>query len=161
MDSRNLLEYCHAVRHRYMDRFATLPWEEVTKDRGASFDSMKNILLHTLDAEDRMVNYVIPGRTKEWSSRNANESNDIASIRKRLEEVESKTVTYLARVTPAELERKVEVQRMDMPPVQVRVEDVLIHVALECIHHFGELIALMWQINIEPPHVGWIAYLQK
>jgi len=161
MNSKNLLEYCHAVRDGYLERLATLPWEELARDRGASFDSMKNILLHTLDAEDRMVNYVIPGRTREWVSRSPDEFNDVASIRKRLEEVESKTKTYLAKMTTAGLERKVEVSRIGMPPVQVRVEDILIHVALECIHHFGELIALMWQIDIEPPHMGWIAYLQR
>jgi uncharacterized damage-inducible protein DinB len=43
----------------------------------------------------------------------------------------------------------------------VRVEDILIHAALENIHHFGELIAMLWQIDVEPPHMGWLGYLQK
>jgi len=50
---------------------------------------------------------------------------------------------------------------MGMPPVPVRVEGILIHVAFENVHHFGELIALLWQIDVEPPHMGWIAYLQR
>lgn len=108
-----------------------------------------------------MVNYVIPGRVKDWVSRSPDEFQDIASIRKRVEEVESKTKTYVARITPAELERKVELSRVGMPPVQVRVEDILVHVVFENIHHFGELIALLWQIDVEPPHMGWIAYLQR
>ena len=161
MDSRSFLEYSYALRNRYLERLATLPWEEVVKSRGASFDSFRNILLHTLDAEDRMVNYVIPGRVKDWVSRSRDEVQDIASIRKRVEEVESKTKTYVARITPAELERKVELSRVGMPPVQVRVEDILVHVVFENIHHFGELIALLWQIDVEPPHMGWIAYLQR
>ena len=161
MDSRSFLEYSYALRNRYLERLATLPWEEVVKSRGASFDSFRNILLHTLDAEDRMVNYVIPGRVKDWVSRSPDEFQDIASIRKRVEEVESKTKTYVARITPAELERKVELSRVGMPPVQVRVEDILVHVVFENIHHFGELIALLWQIDVEPPHMGWIAYLQR
>ena len=155
------MEYSHALRNRYLERLATLPWEEVVKSRGASFDSFRIILLHTLDAEDRMVNYVIPGRVKDWVSRSPDEFQDIASIRKRVEEVESKTKTYVARITPAELERKVELSRVGMPPVQVRVEDILVHVVFENIHHFGELIALLWQIDVEPPHMGWIAYLQR
>jgi hypothetical protein len=47
------------------------------------------------------------------------------------------------------------------PPVSVRVEDVLTNAVLECIHHFGELIALLWQIDVQPPHLGWISYLQE
>lgn len=161
MDSRNLFEYSQALRNRYLEQLATLPWAEVVKSRGASFDSMRNILLHTLDAEDRMINYVIPGRVKDWVSRSPDEFKDIDSIKKRAKEVESKTKNYVARMAPAELERKVELLRPGKPPVQARVEDILIHVAFENVHHFGELIALLWQIDMEPPHMGWIAYLQK
>jgi uncharacterized damage-inducible protein DinB len=161
MDSRTLMEYCHALRNRYLEQLDTLTWEEVVKSRGASFDSLRNVLLHTLDAEDRMVNYVIPGRVKDWVSRSPDDFQDIASIRKRLKEVESKTNVYVAKMTPAELERKVQYSRPGMPPLTVRVEDILVHVVLESIHHFGELIALLWQIDVEPPHMGWIAYLQR
>lgn len=161
MDSRNLLEYSHALRNRYLEQLAVLPWEEVVRGRGASFDCLKNILLHTLDNEDRIVNYVIPGRAKDWVSLSPDELRDVASIRKRAKDVESKTKTYVAKMTPAELERKVEYSRAGMPAVPVRVEDILIHVVLENVHHFGELIALLWQIDVEPPHMGWIAYLQR
>jgi uncharacterized damage-inducible protein DinB len=122
---------------------------------------MRDILLHTLDAEDRWINYFIPGRVKDWVSRSPEEFKDIDSIRKRVKEVESKTKHYLAKMTPAEFERKVEVVRSGMPTLRVRVEDILVHVAFENVHHFGELIALLWQIDVEPPHMGWIAYLQK
>jgi uncharacterized damage-inducible protein DinB len=161
MDSRNLFEYSQALRNRYVEQLATLPWEEVVKSRGASFDSLRDILLHTLDAEDRMINYIIAGRVKDWVSRSPDEFQDMDSIRKRAKQVESKSKNYVAKMTPAELERKVQYQRLGMPPVQVRVEDILIAVAFENVHHFGELIALLWQIDVEPPHMGWIAYLQR
>ena len=121
MDSRNLLEYTHVLRNRYLEQLANLLWEEVVKSRGASFDSLRNILLHTLDAEDRMINYAIPGRLKDWAPQNPDEFGDIGSIRKRAKEVESKTSRYIARMTPAELERKMEYARPGMPPHQVRV----------------------------------------
>jgi len=161
VDSKNLLEYSQTLRNRYLEQLATLPWAEVVKSRGASFDSMRNIFLHTLDAEDRMINYVIPGRVKDWVPRSPDEFKDVDSIRKRAKDVESRTKTFLAKMSPADLERKVEVSRMGMPPVPVRMDDILIHVALENVHHFGELIALLWQIDLEPPHMGWIAYLQR
>ena len=161
VDSRTLMEYSHTLRNRYVELFATLPWEEVVKSRGASFDSLRNILLHTVDAEDRMVNYVVRGRLKDWVSRSPDDFKDIASVQKRMKEVESKTNAYIAKMTLAELEGRVEYSRPGMPPLTVRVEDILIHVALESIHHFGELIAILWQIDVEPPHMGWIAYVQR
>jgi len=161
MDSRNLLEYTQALRNRYLEQVASLPWGEVVESRGASFDCLRDILLHTIDAEDRLVNYVIPGRTQDWVSRNPEEFQDIDSIRKRARDVESKVKAYLANMKPEELERKVELPRKGMPTMSVRVEDILVHVALENIHHFGELIALLWQMDIEPSHMGWINYLQR
>jgi uncharacterized damage-inducible protein DinB len=161
VDARTLVEYSHAVRNRYVEQFVTLPWEEVVKSRGASFDSLRNVLLHTVDAEDRLVNYVIPGRVKDWVSRSPDDFGDMTSVRKRVKDVESKTVVYLAKLTSAELERRVEISRPGTPPLSVRVEDVLVHVVLENVHHFGELIALLWQIDVEPPHMGWIAYVQR
>lgn len=160
MDSKNLLEYSQSIRSRYLEKLATLPWDEVAKNRGASFDSLRNILLHTIDAEDRLVNYVITGRTKDWVSWSPEEFHDMDSIKKRARDTESKTKAYLSKLTPEELERKVEFSRPGVSPILIRVEDILIHAALENIHHFGEIIALLWQMDVEPPHMGWIGYLQ-
>jgi uncharacterized damage-inducible protein DinB len=159
--SKSLVEYSQALRNRYLERLADLPWKEVVKRRGASFDSIRNIFLHTLDAEDRLINYAIPGRVKDWVSRNPDEFQDLDSVRKRVKEVESKTKAYLSKITSGELERNVEFSRPNTPSMVVRIDDVLIHLALENVHHFGELIALLWQIDIEPPHMGWIAYIQQ
>ena len=137
-----------------------LPWEEVVRGRGASFDSLRNIFLHVVDVEDRVINYVIPGRAKEWVSRPPEEFHDVGSIKKRVLEVEGKTNAYLAKLTPDELEKRIEFPMWGKPPVSVRVEDVLLQVVLESIHHFGELIALLWQMDVVPPHMGWINYAQ-
>jgi uncharacterized damage-inducible protein DinB len=161
VDSKSLFEYSQALRNRYLEQLAKLPWEEVVKSRGGSFDSLRDILLHTVDAEDRLINYVILGRTENWSSRSPDEFHDMNSISKRAREAESETKAYVTKLSPSELETKVEMPRRGMPSISVRVEDVLVHVALENIHHFGELIALLWQIDVEPPHMGWIGYLQR
>ena len=160
MNSKTLVEYSQSVRNKYIEKLAALPWEEVTKNRGASFGSLRNILLHTIDAEDRLVNYIAAGRTRDWISRSPEEFRDMDSIKKRASETESKTKVYLATLTPEVLDRKVDFSRPGMPLMPVRIEDILIHAALENIHHFGELIAMLWQMDVEPPHMGWLGYLQ-
>ena len=161
MDSRKLFEYSQALLNRYLQKVASLPWAEVIESRGASFDCLRDILLHTIDAEDKLVNHIIPGKAQDWVSRNPGEFQDIDSIKKCARGVESKAKTHVENMKPEELERKVELPRKGMPALSIRVEDILVHAALENIHHFGELIALLWQMDVEPSHMGWIDYLKR
>ena len=34
--------------------------------------------------------------------------------------------------------------------------DILMQVTFEQAHHLGEIIALLWQVNTEPPEMTWI-----
>ena len=56
MDVIKLMEYSQVLRHNYLDAFSKLQWEEFVKDRGASFDSLRNIFLHCVDILDFFVN---------------------------------------------------------------------------------------------------------
>ncbi len=38
--------------------------------------------------------------------------------------------------------------------------DVLMQVTFEQAHHLGEIIALLWQVNTEPPEMTWIMNTQ-
>ena len=38
-----------------------------------------------------------------------------------------------------------------------RIKDVLIHVITEEIHHGGEMIVIIWQMNIQPPDIDTFA----
>jgi hypothetical protein len=43
----------------------------------------------------------------------------------------------------------------------MRVADVLITLAIEDIAHMGELIALMWQFDKQPPFLSWSDFIEK
>ena len=85
----------------------------------------------------------------------------VFSTGKYLEEVESKANANLRKLTAEELSRRIERKRRDGTVVIATVEDYLIHLFQEETHHRGELLALLWQMNITPPHSGWIQYLNK
>jgi uncharacterized damage-inducible protein DinB len=40
------------------------------------------------------------------------------------------------------------------------VRDVLIHVIVE-VHHRGEIIGILWQMNFQPPDMGWLSVMKK
>ncbi len=42
-----------------------------------------------------------------------------------------------------------------------KVRDVLIRVITEELHHRGEIIAILWQMNFQPPDMGWLSVMKK
>jgi uncharacterized damage-inducible protein DinB len=54
-----------------------------------------------------------------------------------------------------ELNKKYALTKAENKTIEVTAEDVLIHMFEEEIHHRGELIALLWQMGVEPPTMGW------
>lgn len=142
-----------------MEVLGKLPWEEVVKDRGASFNSLRNIYLHSVSVLDFYVNHLIQDDAK-YPRINHDDYDNIEKIKKYLEQVESNANTYLSGVTQVELSRKIERKFRDGSTITVTVEDILIDLFQEETHHRGELIALLWQMDINPPHMGWSQYLR-
>ncbi|MGD0994896.1 MAG: DinB family protein [Candidatus Bathyarchaeia archaeon] len=160
MEAVRLLEYSQYLRHRYLETLGKLPWEEVVKDRGASFNSLRDIYLHCVSVLDFYVNHLAQGDTN-YPRINFDDYDNIEKINEYLEKVESKANAYLSKVTPEELSRKIERKMRDGTTIMVTVEDILIDFFQEETHHRGELIALLWQIDVCPPHLGWAQYLNK
>ena len=73
-----------------------MPWDEFSKNREASFHSMKNILLHMTDNEDWMVNWVVRNKSTEYRREKKSEDYvDIQMVLYHLGSVEKKTREYL------------------------------------------------------------------
>jgi uncharacterized damage-inducible protein DinB len=154
------MEYSQFLRHSYLDAFSRLPWDEFVKNRNASFDSLRDIFLHCVEVLDRYVNRRIQGKAV-LPRIHFDEYDSIEKVQTYLDRVESEANRYLGKLTPAELSRKMERRFKDGTSVQVTVEDMLIHIFQEEIHHTGEFIALLWQMNIEPPHLGWARFINR
>jgi len=155
-----MMEYNQYLRHRYFDALIKLPWDEWMKNRGASFDSFRNIFLHCVEVLDRYVQFRILGKP-ELPRINFDDFDSIDKIKMYLDRIESEVNQYIATITPEELSRTVDLKLDELTNVSVTIEDMLIHLFQEEIHHFGEFIALLWQMGIEPPHVGWNKFLNR
>jgi uncharacterized damage-inducible protein DinB len=159
MDTIRLIKYNHAVRRRYLKKLAELPWNEIVKDRGASYPSIRDIFLHAVNAEDLLINHTAQGKQMEPPLKDYSEFVDMHKIEARVNEVEEKVDAYLKTLTRKELEKKVA-----MPwrkSLLLEVNDVLITLVLEDTYHMGELNALMWQSDIEPPWLSWSAFIEQ
>jgi len=153
VDVRKLLEYNESVRHRYFEKLAELSWEELTKNREASFHSIRNIFVHTLGAIDYWLDFLQSENLH--SKRKYDEYETIEQVRAYMKHVEKRMQDYLDSLPIEGLSKAYTVKDDDNKTVEITAEDVLIHVFEEEVHHRGELIALLWQMGIEPPSMGW------
>jgi uncharacterized damage-inducible protein DinB len=72
-----------------------------------------------------------------------------------MENVEKRTHEYLYSLSTDGLNKTYTNTDENGKTSEVTAEDILIHVFEEEVHHRGELISLLWQMNIEPPLMGW------
>ena len=154
---QELYSYSARVRRRFVERLATIPWESVEKNREASFYSMKNILLHIIDNEDWMINWVIRGRPTEYKrERKSEDYTEMKIILDHLDDVETRTRGYLEKVSEEDLRSHVKfVRQSSGEEFDLTVEECLFQSFTEQLYHLGEIIALLWQENVEPPPMQW------
>lgn len=153
VELRDLLMYNEEVRHRYLEALAKLPWDEFIKNREASWHSMRNIFIHTIDAIDYWLDFL--QKEKRRTRRNFDDYKTVDDLRAYMGHVEARMRAYLSNLNPSGLAEKYRLTNDAGQNLEVTAEDILIHVFEEEVHHRGELIALMWQMDVEPPLMGW------
>ncbi len=154
-DFRSIYEYNWWVLRAYGDGLAKLPKEELLKDRGATYGSMKNVFHHILSVHDGWLNATAQGASADPAMREK-DFDEVASmdeLRGYLEKIVEKERALLATLGDKDLERTIQPEWKERPHP---LRDALAQVTLEQAHHVGELIALFWQIGVEPPEMTWI-----
>ena len=152
VDIKDLLAYNDVERHAFFRSFADLSWDEFSKNREASFGSIKNIFIHTLNATDYWLDFL--QNEKLQSQKEFEEYKNLNDIGTYMSQVETRMNKYLQSLSPEDLKKKYTGRRKGKTET-VTAEDILVHVFEEEVHHRGELIALYWQMDIKPPLVGY------
>lgn len=116
-------------------------------------------MVHMIDNEDWIVNWGIRDRSSEYKrERNADDYSSMNMVMDHLNEVEAKTKEYLRKIQGIESEefvRRVNFVLSSGKSFILSVEEVLFQSFTEQLYHLGELIALLWQENVEPPAMQW------
>lgn len=153
---RRIFAYNREVLERFCRTLERLPWSTVSKDRGATWHSMAGVFHHVLQVYNGWLNVTMQGRSadpelvrREWDS-----FGSMAEIRTTMEEVWVGVDRFLAGLTDASLRRRVKAA---WQPKACSVADGLAQVTLEQAHHLGEIIAMLWQEDIRPPEMTWLA----
>jgi uncharacterized damage-inducible protein DinB len=116
---------------------------------------MKGILVHMIDNEDWMINGVISNKSKDYPRKKSAEFTSMKMVLDFLEQVDERSSSYFAQLNNVELARPVKLTISTGQTFDLTVEECLFQSFTEQLYHLGELIALFWQDNIEPPKMQW------
>ncbi len=154
-DFRDIYEYNWRVLRDYCDALSALPEEAVLKNREATYQSMKNIFHHIVKVHDGWLNVSAQDDSPDPTVYDGDLDTlpTMASVRAYMEKVIEKEQALLASLQDGDLDRPVQAWWKKRPHP---LRDALMQVTLEQAHHTGELIALFWQQDIEPPEMTWI-----
>lgn len=153
VEVKDLLRYNQIIRHRYYEIIAKLTWDEFITNREASFNSIRNIFVHTLGATDYWLDFLEKKNLR--TEKKFDEYRTFDDVKTYMEKVEQRMNKYLLSLPAQGLKKRYEVTGETHKVTKVTAEDILIHMFEEEVHHRGELIALFWQIGIDPPDMGW------
>jgi uncharacterized damage-inducible protein DinB len=153
VDIADLLNYNEVVRHRYFEALTNLSWKELIRNREASFHSIRSIFVHVLSATDYWLDFL--QKENLHSKKDYDRYATLEQVKAYMEHVEDRTHKYVKALTAEKLGRSYTIKDDDGKTVEVTAEDVLIHVFEEEVHHRGELNALLWQMGVDPPSMGW------
>lgn len=155
---RKWYAYNAFVRQKYFDTLSELPEKELRRDRGASFPTLLDILGHSLGGTETWIVRMSAlngepfkpfDQPREWS---------LVDVRRYDSSVEGLVSRFFTRLTDKDLDREYLVPKL--PPwwdedFTTTVRSTLLHVIEHELQHRGELNALLWQIDVDPPITDW------
>ena len=154
-DFRRIFDYNEKVLRSFFDVLTRLPWETLSKDMGASQGSMKNIFIHILAVYNGLINHIALGRSDSipWEKHDPNNYHSMSQIAEFMSAVWDGVASFIGDLNDSDLSKKITAPWMER---EHEMSDFLFQVTLEQAHHLGEIIALLWQMNVEPPSMTWI-----
>ncbi|MDE1819487.1 MAG: hypothetical protein KGJ23_00255 [Euryarchaeota archaeon] len=157
----DLMDFVHELRCDFFERAAKLGWKAFTKDRGVSMHSFRDIFLHLAYVEEQHVTEFCENRATPWMYEVMNIPRDrylsIAEVRKRLKEVEAMgNARFKKWNTPKELSKPAVWVASRKYPLRLTRDAALAQCLTEHLLHLGEVEAMLWQMDVEPPNTFWI-----
>jgi uncharacterized damage-inducible protein DinB len=149
-------------RSDYMQTILGLPREDRRLDRGASWGSIQDIFLHVLEDYIWWFENVPQGRGEDQFVALVGRDVSENELRSLVERVADIVRAFIATLTSDEdLGRPYVVHGTSGSGKTYTMTtcpaDIVWHMVEEQLQHFGELNALLWQLDIDPPVHAWFS----
>jgi len=152
--------YNSFVRKKYLRLIFSdkVPPEERYKSRGASYPSIVDIYVHVLDAYRWWFLFVYKDRMRDWKRLREQKKYTREEVVKEERRIDSYVMDFVNSLRPGDLRRKIKDQNRGQI---LELRQMLLHLVEEELQHRGEMNALLWQMDVDPPIVSFHDYLRK
>jgi uncharacterized damage-inducible protein DinB len=148
-------------RRDYLEAILRLSPEDRSKDRGASWGSIQEIFLHIIEDYIWWFEYVPQGKGEDQFVALVGREFDEEELRSLSRRVDSSVRQFMDSLTSGALGRPFVVRGAsgDGKPYTMTTcpADIVWHMVEEQLQHIGELNALFWQLDINPPTHAWFS----
>jgi uncharacterized damage-inducible protein DinB len=149
---RDLYRYNSAVRRKYLRAVWKLAPRQRYRSRGASYPTIVDIYMHVLDAY-RWWFISVYGKGKSFEEYPLGQRYTKSEAERETKALERLIQKTLRDVGPQGLNKVVSWK--GPRPFRVSVREMLLHMVEEELQHRGEMNALLWQIDVDPPVTGF------
>lgn len=153
-DIEQLFAYDRWANRRVLEASSKLTPEQFTRDLGNSFPSVRDTLVHILRGQWMWLNYwksaepgpAIVDQLRQRSGELCDPARfpDIATVRQQCGEIEKELAEFIGGLTDEGLQRLLPVKGTDL-----RLVELLQHLANHSTYHRGQVITLLRQLGAE------------
>jgi uncharacterized damage-inducible protein DinB len=148
-DLRLLLDYHYWARDRVLDASEALTQEQLTRDLGNSFKSVRDTLAHLHAAE-----WIWLSRwqgTSPTTPLPADRFADVAAVRADWSELETKMRAFAATLTDEKVNELIDYRLLNGTPGRSRLCHMVQHMVNHASYHRGQVTTMLRQLGAAPP----------
>jgi uncharacterized damage-inducible protein DinB len=154
---RSLYDYNTWANQRILETAAQLTPKELIAKRGASYESVRDTLVHTMSAQ-----WIWLARWKGGSPTaylDPKQFPDLDSIRRRWDELERETRAFVDALTEGELDRVVSYQNTRGETYAYPLWQMMVHQVNHATQHRSEAAALLTEFGHSPGDLDYLVYI--
>ncbi|MGH9740186.1 MAG: DinB family protein [Candidatus Acidiferrales bacterium] len=158
-DVRLLYHFNAWANNRTLDACAALAPEQLTRDLGSSFKSVRDTMAHIYGAQWVWL--------ERWHGRvptglpSAADFPDLETLRRRFAEIDRNLVDYVASLTGDDLQRAVSYKTTAGSPQAQPLWQMLQHVANHGTYHRGQIATMLRQLGTKASSTDLIGFYRE
>jgi len=154
-----LFEFNAWANRRILGAVETLAPDQLTKDTGASFSSVRDTLMHIFGVEWVWLER-LQGRSPA-SIPDAKEFADLAKLRARYAEHETQLLEYARRISQAELDEEMDYKTFSFGPGRNPRWQMMQHVVNHGSYHRGQITTMLRQLGTKGVGTDLITFYRE
>ena len=155
---QELYRYNSEVRKKYMRAiFKKLPRSERYRDRGASFPSVVDVFVHVLDAYRWWFIFVYEDRLPEYKRLREAKQYTLKEVEEEEKKIDGRVMEFVNSLKPQDLDATVSFKDGSRRK-SIKLRAMLLQLIGEELQHRGELNALFWQLDVNPPLTNYFEW---